>query len=162
LTLPVIDARELDERLVQLDAFTIAWLSGADPIVQDQLHGGAGTLGRLMLARVIDQDAAHHLRGQREKVRAVLPGNPVLPHQPQVRLVDQRRGLEGVVRPLASQIRAGSSPQFTVDHRYQIVARLQVTTAPRTQQAADSASLTLRLVHEASAADALRPNREAV
>ena len=83
-----------------------------------------------MFAGVIDEDAAHHLRRHREEVRAILPGDAVLPHEPHERLVNQRRGLQRVVGPFAAQIRAGPSLQFAVDDRHQVVARLQIAAAP--------------------------------
>ena len=46
-----------------------------------------------MFACVINQNAPHHPRGNAEEVGTVLPGDAVLSHQPQVRLVDERRGL---------------------------------------------------------------------
>jgi hypothetical protein len=33
-----------------------------------------------MTARVVDQNSPHHLRGDAEKLRAILPGDPVLTH----------------------------------------------------------------------------------
>ena len=60
-----------------------------------------------MLARVVDQDAPHHLRGDAEEVRATLPGDAILAGEPEVRLVDQGGGLQRVVRPFAAKIRRG-------------------------------------------------------
>jgi len=57
---------------------------------------GARTLGRLMFADVIDEDSTHHLRRDTEKVRATLPGDALLPHEPRVSLMDERRWLESV------------------------------------------------------------------
>jgi len=86
-----------------------------------------------MLARVVDQDAPHHLRGDAEELRAALPGDAILPDQPEVRFVDQCGGLQRVVRPLAAEVRHGAPSQFPVDEREQIVARLKVSVTPRPQ-----------------------------
>ena len=86
-----------------------------------------------MLARVVDQDAPHHLRGDAEELRATLPGDAILSCQPEVRFVDQRGGLQRVVRPFAAKVRRGSPSQFTVDEREQAVARLKISATPRPQ-----------------------------
>ena len=54
---------------------------------------------------------------------------------------------EPIRRWLEAGVRLTKIRKLLARHRHEIVARLQVTTAPRTQQAADSASLTLRMVH---------------
>lgn len=146
-----IDARELDERVIEREELARSWLGGADPIVQHHLHARAGTLGGLMFAGVIDEDATHHLRRYREEVRAILPGDAVLLHEPHEGLMHQRRWLKCVIGPLATQVRASPSLQFAVNDRHEIVARLLVAAAPCFQQAADRASLTRVLVHYPSA-----------
>jgi hypothetical protein len=117
-------------------------MRGADPLVERHPHCGAGTFRRLMFARGIDEDAAHHLRGDRKEVRAIAPGDALLSNQPQVRLVDECRRLECMVLPFVSQVRARSSSQFGIDDRHQVVARLHVATAPGVQQTADRVCLT--------------------
>jgi len=146
--LPGIDARELIERSIERDELALSRLNGPDAVVQRHLHPGSGTLGRLLFAGVIDKDSAHHLRRHREEVRAILPGDAVLPHEPHERLMHQRGGLQRVVGPFAAQIRAGPPLQLAVDDPRQIVAGLQIATAPCFQQAADRAGLTLCLIHD--------------
>jgi hypothetical protein len=51
-------------------------------------------LATLFAAGVLDQDAPHSLGGRSEEVAAVLPAGIPLSHQPEVRLVNQGRGLE--------------------------------------------------------------------
>ena len=50
-----------------------------------------------MRARVIDQGAAHHVRGDGEEVRAVLPLHAALIDQLEVHVVHQDRALQGVL-----------------------------------------------------------------
>ena len=57
-----------------------------------------------MAARVVNEDAAHGLRRDPEEVRAVLPLDLALVDELEVRLVDEGRGLEGVVGALAPQV----------------------------------------------------------
>ena len=52
---------------------------------------------------VVHQDAPHGLGAHPEEVGAVPPGEPLHPGELQVRLVDQRRGVQGVTRALDAQ-----------------------------------------------------------
>ena len=104
LTLTGIQECQLLKRFLELQDLAVGRLRGGDPIVERDPERRAGPLGRLMLARVIDEDAAHHLGRDAEEVRPVLPVDTVLACEPDVRLVDQRGGLERVVGPFPPQI----------------------------------------------------------
>ena len=74
--------------------------------------GSAGPASRLIgmpPPRVIDEHAAHHLRGDAEEVRAVFPRDAALRQQTDVRLVDDRRRLQRLPAALAAQV-AGGEP----------------------------------------------------
>ena len=74
----------------------------------------AAALERAARARVIDEHAPHHLRGDGEELRAALPARVVLAVEPQPRLVHERGGLEGVPLALAAQrarAPAGAAPR---------------------------------------------------
>jgi hypothetical protein len=86
-----------------------------------------------VLTRVVDQDAPHHLRGDAEELRAALPGDAVLTGESEVRFVDQRGGLQRMVRPFMAKVRRGSPSQFTIDQWEQAVARLEISATPRAQ-----------------------------
>jgi hypothetical protein len=88
-----------------------------------------------MRARMIDEDAPHHLRGQAKEVGAILPRHAPLPDEAQVRLVDERCRLECVVPPLAPEIRGRALPQFAVHQRKQVIAGLKIATSPGPKQA---------------------------
>ena len=72
-------------------------------------------------ARVVDEYAAHHLRGHAEEVRAVLPLHLRLVNEPHVRLVDERRGLQGVADALAPQVARRELAKLAVDDGQQLV-----------------------------------------
>ena len=74
-----------------------------------------------MTPGMVDENAAHGLRGHTEEVGSVLPRNPTLIHEPQVGLVDQCRSLERVIGALSSQVAAGEAPQLRVDEGHQPV-----------------------------------------
>ena len=41
-----------------------------------------------MFPRVVDQNAAHHLRRDSEEVRSILPDDALLPDEPQIGFMD--------------------------------------------------------------------------
>ena len=63
-----------------------------------------------MLPGVIHQNLAHQVGGDGEELRAIPALYLRLVHQTQIRLVNQRGWLEGVVAPLAAEI-SGASPR---------------------------------------------------
>ena len=77
-------------------------LAGDDErLVEGDLHRTAAAFLRVARARVIDQDAAHHARRDREEVRAILPRDGRSVDQPDIRLVDQRGRLQAVAHALS-------------------------------------------------------------
>jgi hypothetical protein len=71
----------------------------------DLLHRAAAFCG-VLGARVVHENAPHHLRSHTEELRAVVPLGAALVDEPEIRLVDERRGLERVLLSLATH-RAG-------------------------------------------------------
>ena len=55
------------------------------------------------VARVIDEDPPHHHRGDAHELGAVRPVHLPLVDQPEIRLVHERGGLQGVVAALADR-----------------------------------------------------------
>ena len=64
--------------------------------------------------RVIDQDPAHHPRGDAEKVGAVLPVRRRLADEAKINFVHQRRRLERMIGPLVAEISGGEPAQFFI------------------------------------------------
>jgi hypothetical protein len=79
----------------------------------------------------IDQDPAHQLGADREKVIAVLPVDPVGIHKPQERLVNEGGGLQRVPRVLPPHVIAGDPLQFGLHEWNQLIQRGLLTLAPR-------------------------------
>ena len=80
-----------------------------------------------LAAGVLDQDAAHGLGGGREEVAAAVPVLGVgRADEPEVRLVDQGGGLEGLAGLLAGQPGGGELAQLVVDEREQLGGGLWV------------------------------------
>jgi hypothetical protein len=86
---------------------------------------------------VADEYPAHHLRGEREEVSAVLPFNPLNIDQAEKSFVDQRRGLEGMPLSFVHHAPLGDSLEFGVENRSQLFEGVPVAGAPGTQQPRD-------------------------
>jgi hypothetical protein len=87
-----------------------------------------------MGARVIHQNPAHHLRGNPEEVRTILPGNPVVPGDPEKCLVHDRRRLQRVIAPFLPQVGGRAPLQVAVHERDEPVACAQISTRLGMQQ----------------------------
>ena len=91
-------------------------------------------LAGLAPARVIDEDPAHGLRGNREELRPVLPARPMLLHQAHPGFVHERRGLQRVALSFVAQPDARHLAQLGVDERHELLSGASVALLPRLQQ----------------------------
>ena len=87
--------------------------------------------------RHVDEDAAHDLRGGPEEMRPVLPLHVLPVHQPQVRLVDERRRLQEVARTLAGHLPRRQPVQLVLDHGGQGLERRRIAATPGDQELCD-------------------------
>src|SRR5579884_1162221 len=87
-------------------------------------------LVRILRARHVGENLPHHAREDGEKVRAVRPLHRRAAHQADESFIDQRRGLQNVVIPLAAEVVARDPVQFGVDDRRQPLQRGAVALAP--------------------------------
>src|SRR5262245_14028826 len=76
-TLTRIADPQLLQRLIQEQQLAVAWLRDGDAIAGGNTQRCAWPLRRVVGPRMVDEDAPHHLRGQAEKVRAILPRHAV-------------------------------------------------------------------------------------
>ena len=72
--------------------------------IELQRYRPAPPLPALPSPRLVDHDAPHHTRRNREEMRAVLPIDVTLIHEPDVRLMDQRRRRQRAIAALACQM----------------------------------------------------------
>ena len=140
LSQPGIERRQIAERLIQCEEVTASRLRRADPIIQDHFQRLAGPLRRPPSSRVVGEDAGYQLRRHAKERRAILPRDAVLSDRPQKRFVHQRRGFERVVPALLSQVTGGAASQLAIHERHEIVARLDVATAPGAEEIAGGVS----------------------
>jgi hypothetical protein len=86
---------------------------------------------------VVEEDAPHRGGGDGEEVGPAPPFDLPLVGQAQEGLVDQGRGLQRVIPPLAGEVAAGDASQLTVDEGQQLFACSAVAGAPPLQQRGD-------------------------
>jgi len=67
-----------------------------ESFVEGNLHGSGTALLVISRTRKIGEDAAHHARGNREEVGAILPFDCIDVNQAKIDFVDQSGGLQGV------------------------------------------------------------------
>jgi hypothetical protein len=97
----------------------------------------AATLCIRVTPRVIDQNAPHDLRGDREKVRTIGPVDVPLIDQANVGFVDEGGGLECVTSSLPAHVAAREAMQFFIDQRVQLVECRLIPVAPLSEQLGD-------------------------
>ena len=71
-----------------------------------------------MAAGMIDQDTAHQLGGDGEKVCAILPMNALAIDKPQVRFIDHRRRLQRVAGMLSAHVVVSQASQLVINQRH--------------------------------------------
>lgn len=79
----------------------------------------------------VDQHVAHRNRRERQEVGSVAPLRPGLVHEPEVRLVYQRRRGERSAAVATGNTSMCNRPQFLVNERQQAVQRLAPAAAQR-------------------------------
>jgi hypothetical protein len=88
---------------------------------------------------VIDQDAAHDVRGDTKEMRSILPVDLPLIDEPDEDLVHQGRRLQGVVSPFAPKLAGRDAPELRIDEWQQLVERSPVAATPIAEQCRDIA-----------------------
>ena len=74
-----------------------------------------------MTTGVVDEDPPHDLCGDTKEMRPILPIDLALVDESQVHLVDERRRLQGVARPLVTKLARGNAAQLGVDEWQQLI-----------------------------------------
>src|SRR6185436_19211706 len=83
-----------------------------------------------MALGMVDQNAAHQLRGYREEVSAVLPLHLTLFDQPHISLINERGCLQSVIRAFAPHVAASEAAQLSLDQWNQPVECRPVSIPP--------------------------------
>ena len=96
----------------------------------------AGALRRVACACMVDEHPTHGLRRGAKEMRSVGKGN-VGAREAKERLVDQRRGLKRVVRPLAAHVPRGNRVKLVVDQRKEPLIRGRIPATGRREDVRD-------------------------
>jgi hypothetical protein len=91
------------------------------------------SLFRAMRTRVIDQDAPERIRGDGEKMRAVVPLGRGAGMKPKIKLIDQGRWLQGVIGTFRAKHARGYSMQFRIQSFDDDTDRFAVVLVPSAQ-----------------------------
>ena len=67
-------------------------------------------------------------------MRPVLPLDALDIEEAHIRLVDERRGLQGMLAAFAAHMTASDSPQLVVDERNELIERGPIAAAPGQEQ----------------------------
>jgi hypothetical protein len=70
---------------------------------------------------MVHQNVAHLSWGDSEKLRSILPIHALVVHQPKVRLIHQRSGLQRMALPLDAHVAVRDPPQLFFNQRDQLV-----------------------------------------
>ena len=84
-------------------------------MIERHAVGSPAALGRVPPTAMIDQYAPHERCGDTKKLIPIVPFDFLLLSEPQVRLVHESRGLQGVAGALAPQIKRREAPKFGVN-----------------------------------------------
>jgi hypothetical protein len=87
-----------------------------------------------MLPGMMNQNLSHQVGGDGEELRAAATFHLGLIDHPQIRLVDQRRRLERVVLPFASNVGRRQTAQLAVQQRDKVAQCLLITATPGLEQ----------------------------
>ena len=115
---------------VQTHQFTPRVGSKCCHFLQRDLLRAATALRVRVTTRVIDQDAPHYLRRDREEVRTIRPVHILLINQANVGFIYKGSGLKCVVFSFPDHVTASQAVEFVVDQRVQLVQSGLVPFAP--------------------------------
>ena len=104
------------------------------PVVELHRQLAAAALLPQRLPRMIDDDAPHELRGEREEVAAVLPVDVPLSEQLEVGLVDHDRRLQPIVAPFVLQLPRRQRAQLLVHQRHQLIECVAAAVPPLVEE----------------------------
>jgi hypothetical protein len=132
-----VERRQRCERVIEVAQIDRALLGRIHGLVERDAHRGIAPLRRPARARVVDQDAPHETRRDREKMRAVLPLDAGLPCDPQIRFVHERGRVQRRCVGLRTKPAARELLQLRIDGVHEIRLRALVSRVPSAQERGD-------------------------
>jgi hypothetical protein len=133
-----IERLELLQRGIQSDDVDRLLVRDRHGVLEQDFLTRAAAPRRMMLARVIEQDASHLGRRYCQKVSAVFERRTLV-DKADVGFMNQGRGLQGVLATLAAEVGAGQTMQLVIHQRQELVDGVFIATSQIPQQARDFA-----------------------
>ncbi|HYS27743.1 MAG TPA: hypothetical protein VEP46_19175, partial [Vicinamibacterales bacterium] len=131
-----IDARERVQRVIERNEVDVRTSAHRNGLVERDMPHAASAL-HVMASCMVDQDAAHQLRRDGEKMCAILPLHPVVVHQAHVGFIDQGGRLEAVAGAFTSHVAVRQETKLRIDDRRELGEGELVSVAPGAQQLTD-------------------------
>jgi hypothetical protein len=120
LGLARIEFGEFFHRFVEGEDFFITLWSESDGFVEFDSTRPTAAFLAFPLSGVIDQDSAHGLSADGEKMGAALPIDTGLVDEPQIGFVHQGGWLEGVIGSFVAEMACREGFEFVVDKRHEL------------------------------------------
>jgi hypothetical protein len=137
VTLPVISPAILLQTIVNLKPLSLTEdvfvrsLRRDDDVIQVQTLQSAAVPHRGLAPRAIDQDVPHRFGSSGEKVTAIVPGMISIANHLQIRLVNQGRRLQRLVRRLQGHFGCSQPTQFFIHEWQQFLGGFRVAAPNR-------------------------------
>jgi hypothetical protein len=101
---------ELLDRLVEGEQVAGRRIDPGQALRQLDAPGLPSVFETALVAGLFDQDLAHRPRGGAEEMAPAFPAGILVPHQPEIRLMDQGRRLEGLAGGQPGRQGRGQAP----------------------------------------------------
>jgi hypothetical protein len=131
----LIEGGKILQRVVEPDQVNLFLYRDEEHLVERSVSAGELPFFRSSPPRVIDQDAAHDARSDREKVSPVLPLRFVLAAEADIGFMNQRGSLQGMSLAFAPQMVMRQTTQLLIYDRRKLFQRAGISPVPLPQQA---------------------------
>jgi len=136
-TLSIVELCQRFQRLVERDEVRRALVRDDECFIERHLRRVTAALLVVPRAGMVHKDVPHDTGRHGQKMCAILPRDGFRVDQPEIGLVDERRGLKAVVDPLAPDVALRDAMQLLVNQRDEALQRILVSLSPFEQQAGD-------------------------
>ena len=135
--LPLVEFRQRLQGFVERDEVGSTLVCHDKPLVEGDPGCVPSSLLVMPCTRVVYEDAPHDASGHGEEMRAIVPRHGFRINQPEIRLVDERCGLQAVIRTLMPDVPLRDSMQLCVYERNQSLQGILVALSPFKKQPGD-------------------------
>ena len=119
----MIELAQFFQRFFKCKDFLLSLRSQGHRFIQGHPSGSSAAFLPLSLPGMIHKNSPNGLRAHGKEMRPSLPIHSRLIDQPQIRFVNQRRRLKGMVPPLVFQMPRRQRPELVINQRHQLRRR---------------------------------------